>query len=60
MFETSVTTVEVAEHSGCQSTSKSGENMDQVKDFVLKIRIMNICTIANIGNFIWISIEHFE
>lgn len=43
MFETSVTSVEDAEHSGCQSTSKTGENVDQVKYFVLKIRIMNIC-----------------
>jgi hypothetical protein len=42
MFENSVTSVEVAVPSGCQSTSKTGENMDQVKDFFLKIRIMNI------------------
>jgi hypothetical protein len=41
-FETSLTSVEDAVHSGCQSTSKTGENMDQVKDFFLKIRIMNI------------------
>ena len=43
MFETSVTSVEDAERSGCQSTSKTGENMDKVKDFILKIRIMNVC-----------------
>jgi len=43
VFKTSVTPVEDAEHSGCQSTSKTGENMDQVKDFVLKNRIMSIC-----------------
>jgi len=60
MFETSVTSVEDDEHSGCQSTSKTGENMGQVKDFVLKIRIINICKTANVGNFIWISFEHFE
>ena len=43
MFETSVTSVEDAERSGCQSTSKTGGNMDKVKDFILKIRIINIC-----------------
>jgi hypothetical protein len=41
-FKTSVSPVEDAEHSGCQLTSKTGENMDQVKDFVLKNSIMNI------------------
>jgi hypothetical protein len=43
VFETSVTSVEDVERSGCQSTSKTSENMAQVKDFVLKNRIMNIC-----------------
>jgi hypothetical protein len=59
-FKTSVTSVEDAEHSGCPSTSKRGENVDQVKEFVLKIRIINICKVANVGKFIWISFEHFE
>ena len=59
-FKTSVSRVEDAEHSGRQLTSKTGENMDQVKDFVLKIRIMNIITIANVGYFICISFEYFE
>ena len=37
MFKTSVTSVEDAVHSGCQSASKTGENVDQIKDLVLRI-----------------------
>jgi hypothetical protein len=40
-FETSVASVEDAKHSGCQMTSRTGKNMDQVKDFLLKIRIIS-------------------
>jgi hypothetical protein len=45
-FKTSVSSVEDGEHSGCQLTSKTDENMDQVNDFVLKISIMNISKIC--------------
>jgi hypothetical protein len=48
MFETSVTSVEDAERSGCQSTSKTAGNMDKVKDFILKIRIINICKLLTL------------
>jgi hypothetical protein len=59
-FNTSATSVEDAEHSQCLSTSRTGENVNQVKEFVLKISIINICKVDNVGNFIWIGFEHFE
>jgi hypothetical protein len=60
MLKTSVSCVEDVEPLGSQLTSTTGDNMDQVKDFVLKIRIMNISNTVNVIYFIWISFEYFE
>lgn len=52
--------VEDAECSGCLLASKIGENVHQVKELVLKKRMIIICEGAKIGNYVWVSSEHFQ
>jgi len=47
-FKSSLTTVKDADHSGHPLTSKTGENVDKVKDLVLEHRRITIHEVANI------------
>jgi len=56
-----VASVKHTKHSGIPSTSKTEENVDLGKEFVLKNRRITICKVAeHVAYFIWVSLQQFE